>query len=214
MARYCGWRGPSRTESWSASCFIAAYCERSSDITDEASSSGKPPPSTASTLIDRVDCGARVELDRAGAGDRKLLVELDQLVVGDQLALRIDEIVLGPVFLDLALGLVEAGAQLVEPRLQLVGGAAGRVGLQLADRPEEDLDQRVGDQRGFLGLFGRRADRSPRRSCRRARHAGFRRDCRRPAHGGGRRVAAGRCRSTAARAGWRRSCRCRPAAGR
>ena len=110
-------------------------------------------------MIDRVDWARALSSIVRARAIEKLLVELDQLVVGNQLALRIDEIVLGPVFLDLALGRVEAGAQLVEPRQQFVGGAAGRVGLQLAISLEEHFDQRVGDQRGLLGVFGGGADR-------------------------------------------------------
>ena len=76
----------------------------------------------------------------------------------DQPALGVDQVVLGPVGLDLALGRLDAGAQLVEPRRQLVGGAAGGAGLHLAIGVEEDVGRRCWrSSADFSGLVGGRA---------------------------------------------------------
>ena len=65
---------------------------------------------------------------------------------------------LGPVSLHLALRRLDAGAQLVEPPRQLVGGAAGGAGLDLAIGVEEDVGDGVGDERRLLRVRGGRGD--------------------------------------------------------
>jgi len=82
------------------------------------------------------------------------------LVVADQMALGVDEIVRGPEILDLALGCLDILAQIIELGRQLVRRPSGHTELVLGRLLLEDVPRRIGDLRRLVGTLGGGADRN------------------------------------------------------
>ena len=188
MARYCGWRGPSlyrKLVGLAVSSRHIASAARTSPARQALPASRRQ---ARPRLDRRVDCGARVELDRRARAIDSCSLSLTSLVVGDQLALahRRDRARPGtsrPCARPLR------GRRAVLRAWPAARRWRGRPYWTAARHALENTSISVlAISADFSGSSVDRADRHDECLAAALDRAGSRPDCRPPAHGGGRRV--------------------------